>query len=70
VLLDIDGETLSRTYESLASPGNTLALNCDVSDPDGAPASMTAIKEHFGRLDALVNNAGIAIFKPLRRRRL
>ena len=37
----------------------------DVADPKTAPRAVAEIAERFGRLDALVNNAGIAIFKPI-----
>lgn len=48
-----------------AALGDALALAGDVSDPGCAPAAMAAIRARWGRLDALVNNAGIADFKPL-----
>jgi NAD(P)-dependent dehydrogenase (short-subunit alcohol dehydrogenase family) len=64
-LLDIDGALLDRALAALAAPDRTLALPCDVAD---APAIFAAVRQaaaHFGRLDALVNNAGIAVFKPI-----
>ena len=64
-LLDIDNDTLQRTFSALALPDRTLALHCDVADADGVIAAVARVVERFGRLDALVNNAGIAIFKPL-----
>jgi NAD(P)-dependent dehydrogenase (short-subunit alcohol dehydrogenase family) len=64
-LLDIDGDNLQRTHKALNKPDVTLALTCDVSDAAGVPRALLDIKERFGRLDALVNNAGIAIFKPI-----
>ena len=42
-----------------------LCLTCDVSDPASVAAAVAAVHARFGRIDALVNNAGIAIFKPL-----
>jgi NAD(P)-dependent dehydrogenase (short-subunit alcohol dehydrogenase family) len=64
-LLDVDGENLQRTFKALDKRDVTLAITCDVADRDGVSAAIAAIKERFGRLDALVNNAGIAIFKPI-----
>lgn len=64
-LLDIDGDNLQRTFTALAKPDVTLALACDVADPQSVSRAFGQVKERFGRLDALVNNAGIAIFKPI-----
>ena len=64
-LLDIDNETLTKAYAALGQPDATLALHCDVADPAGVTRAFAAAAQRFGRLDALVNNAGIAVFKPL-----
>ena len=64
-LLDIDGNTLGKSHAALAKPEATLALTCDVADPEGIMRAFAALTQRFGRLDALVNNAGIAVFKPL-----
>jgi NAD(P)-dependent dehydrogenase (short-subunit alcohol dehydrogenase family) len=61
-LLDIDAATLGQTAKAL---GDVLALECDVADPEQVKASIDRVTGHFGRIDALVNNAGIAVFKPL-----
>jgi NAD(P)-dependent dehydrogenase (short-subunit alcohol dehydrogenase family) len=63
-LLDIDRDTLGATMAALADPDATLALECDVADRDGVHAALQRVAGRFGRLDALVNNAGIAVFKP------
>jgi NAD(P)-dependent dehydrogenase (short-subunit alcohol dehydrogenase family) len=63
-LLDIDGETLDRTHTALAS-AKTIAIRCDVADAAGVAGAFALVAEKFGRLDALINNAGIAIFKPI-----
>jgi NAD(P)-dependent dehydrogenase (short-subunit alcohol dehydrogenase family) len=64
-LLDIDGDNLKRTAADLARPDTTLAIHCDVADAEGVTRAFDVVATQFGRLDALVNNAGIAIFKPI-----
>jgi NAD(P)-dependent dehydrogenase (short-subunit alcohol dehydrogenase family) len=49
----------------MANLGAALSLQCDVSDPQQVRNSIDQIVARFGRIDALVNNAGIAVFKPL-----
>jgi NAD(P)-dependent dehydrogenase (short-subunit alcohol dehydrogenase family) len=64
-LLDIEHDLLRGAVAGLANPDGTMALDCDVSDADAVAAAITAMSRRFGRLDALVNNAGIAVFAPL-----
>jgi NAD(P)-dependent dehydrogenase (short-subunit alcohol dehydrogenase family) len=45
--------------------GDAYSLQCDVSDPGQVAGSVAKVVERYGRIDALVNNAGIAVFKPL-----
>jgi NAD(P)-dependent dehydrogenase (short-subunit alcohol dehydrogenase family) len=64
-LLDIDNETLNRTHNSLAKSDAVIAIHCDVADAEGVARALAIVAEKFGRLDALVNNAAIALFKPI-----
>jgi NAD(P)-dependent dehydrogenase (short-subunit alcohol dehydrogenase family) len=64
-LLDILGEALEESVTALASPDATLALTCDVSDAKAVASVFAETERRFGRLDALVNNAGVAVFTPL-----
>ena len=67
-LLDIDTAMLPPTEAALSDshgPDRVLAIVCDVSDPAQVAAAFERIVARFGRIDALVNNAGIAIFKPI-----
>src|SRR6187399_3210313 len=61
-LLDIDGELLRDAVAGLAVPERTLALTCDVACSAAVTAAFDAVAARFGRLDALVNNAGVAVF--------
>lgn len=50
-------ETLEATA-ALAPEGASLAVRTDVSHPDDVTALFDAVRERFGRLDLLFNNAG------------
>jgi NAD(P)-dependent dehydrogenase (short-subunit alcohol dehydrogenase family) len=64
-LLDVERQSLDDAVAALADPEHTLAIHCDVSDATAVAAAIAAVQVGFGRLDALVNNAGIAVFAPL-----
>jgi meso-butanediol dehydrogenase / (S,S)-butanediol dehydrogenase / diacetyl reductase len=68
-LIDIDAATLAQTETTLVaedgSSNRILAVHADVSNPEHVAQAVRAADQRFGRIDALVNNAGIAIFKPI-----
>jgi NAD(P)-dependent dehydrogenase (short-subunit alcohol dehydrogenase family) len=64
-LLDIDAVTLTQTERDLGNPSHVLALVCDVSKPDQVAKAIAQIDTQFGRIDSLINNAGIAVFKTI-----
>jgi 3-oxoacyl-[acyl-carrier protein] reductase len=75
--LAADGAAVALTYN--ASPdkagalvravekdgGRALAIRADAADAEAVRAAVANIVQTFGRLDVLVNNAGILIMKPV-----
>src|SRR5215470_1299927 len=64
-LLDIEDKLLHIAVAALESADRTLALACDVADGVAVASAIEMLSSRFGRLDALVNNAGVAVFTPL-----
>jgi NAD(P)-dependent dehydrogenase (short-subunit alcohol dehydrogenase family) len=48
----------------------TLALGCDVKNPEHVHAVVNAAVSHFGRIDVLINNAGTSWGAPVEEMRL
>ena len=63
-LVDIDRPTLAATAAGCDSD-MSLAIACDVAEPDQVGRAIAETATRWGRIDALVNNAGEAVFKPL-----
>ena len=53
----------ARSIEPSADPA-IVAVQGDIADPDTAELIVGAAVERFGRIDTLINNAGIYIGKP------
>lgn len=61
-MLDRDHTALMDATQQVQG---AFAFVCDVSDPEQVKSALAQVAGHFGRLDALVNNAGVALFEPL-----
>ncbi|WP_375280635.1 SDR family NAD(P)-dependent oxidoreductase [Pseudooctadecabacter sp.] len=61
-LVDRDGDALA---EAVTARDNVHGIFCDVSDPDAVQGMMDEAIRHFGAIDGLVNNAGVADFGPI-----
>ena len=48
-----------------AGPGRAAGFVCDVRRPEDCEALVGGAAESFGRLDLLVNNAGLGVFAPV-----
>jgi NAD(P)-dependent dehydrogenase (short-subunit alcohol dehydrogenase family) len=66
-MLDIDEENLLKSAKGLGNQGTLLALQCDISNRQQVMSVMDEVANKFGSINALVNNAGIATFKPFMR---
>jgi len=64
-LIDIDADTLKQTEQNFNDSMRVLAIHADVSQPNQVQAAINQVEKKFGRIDALVNNAGVAVFKPI-----
>lgn len=63
--VDIDAATLAQAIPALGAGDRVVPVNADVSAPEQVDAAVDATVQRFGRIDALVNNAGVAVFKPI-----
>lgn len=61
-MIDRDGAALT---DEAAQLDGVLPVICDVSEPDEVAAMMAECADGLGRIDALVNNAGVADFGPI-----
>lgn len=63
-LVDNDAEELAAAHSEL-DDARAVAMPCDIADPDAVGALAQRAEAEFGRVDALVNNAGVADFGPI-----
>jgi pyridoxal 4-dehydrogenase len=64
-VLDRDGDALAAAAEALAAEGlDVLSHTVDVTDEEGVRAAVASVLEAEGRIDVLVNNAGIYPHRP------
>ncbi|QHT60218.1 3-oxoacyl-ACP reductase FabG [Paenibacillus lycopersici] len=66
----LTSRTLARAEEAAAAlrektGADVAALEADISSYGGAEAMIGAVKERYGRIDILINNAGTNIRKPI-----
>jgi len=67
VAADLKAESAAAAAEAARSAGAPDAWGalCDVSKSDQVEATVSGAVQRWGRLDVVVNNAGLMVFKPL-----
>ncbi len=55
-------EKLDQLAEEIKAGGaDVIAVACDVTDEDSVKAAVKEVFDHFGKIDILLNNAGVAV---------
>jgi NAD(P)-dependent dehydrogenase (short-subunit alcohol dehydrogenase family) len=63
-IIDLPGSGVRRAFPKSR---NAVVIEGDVRESETSARAVASLLEHFGRLDAVVSNAGVMIRKPLRR---
>lgn len=61
-MVDRDGPELARAFDGLE---NAQAFEYDISIADQVDTAVAEVLDRFGRIDAVINNAGVAEFGPI-----
>ena len=66
-VVDIDKDSSQELVDALTSAGKSAAaFTLDVADEPAVRTTLNKIVDHFGRLDAIVNNAGVDVTSGIR----
>jgi NAD(P)-dependent dehydrogenase (short-subunit alcohol dehydrogenase family) len=69
VLADLDEPSLQAASETLSQefdPARVATSRCDVGNEADVIRTVDAAMQRFGRIDIIVNNAGLMVFKPIK----
>lgn len=61
-VVDLDGEAATRQATSVGAAAS--AYTCDVSRPESVTAAVDSVMATYGRIDILVNSAGVVMLAP------
>ena len=64
-VFDVNLDAAQTVADAIAAEGGTAqAFVCDITERAGVDQSVAAVREAFGPVDVLVNNAGWDVFRP------
>lgn len=58
-ICDINAEKIAEAAKTLSAKGDVRGFACDISDKEQVDAMVEQVAKEFGRIDILINNAGI-----------
>lgn len=64
---DVSWKGADEFRDQLSGSANSLALDMDITSDESVQAAYSAVLQHFGRVDTLINNAGLVsetLFAP------
>ena len=65
-IVDKDIDSASRFADDLRADAHTIEVyTCDVADARQVQRAVDGVMQRFGRIDGLVNSAGVGLIKPL-----
>lgn len=69
VVADLNAANAQKAADELKRTGgapDAMSVACDVSRETDVQSCVSAAVDKFGRLDVIVNNAGLMVFKPIK----
>jgi NAD(P)-dependent dehydrogenase (short-subunit alcohol dehydrogenase family) len=66
-VVDLEKDKADKAAGEVHAAGapDAIGIACDVADETQVEATVTNVIDRFGRLDVIINNAGLMVFKPI-----
>ena len=61
VICDVSAEAVQKAADELSAYGEVMGFKVDITDRAALDSMICAVKEVYGRIDILINNAGIVM---------
>jgi meso-butanediol dehydrogenase / (S,S)-butanediol dehydrogenase / diacetyl reductase len=66
-IADLDAQKINKAAQEVKAAGapDAIGIECDVANERIVERTVEQVFDRFGRLDIVVNNAGLMVFKPI-----